>query len=400
MTSADNANKQEFAYNSIINITPRPEIVFVKGEGDWLYDQHGERYLDWVQGWAVNCLGHCPKSILDTITQQAKELLNCSPAFYNAPMLRLAHSLTEKSCADQVFFANSGAEANEGAIKLSRKWGKLHRNGAYEFITFQNSFHGRTLATMAATGKDAWQQLFPPAVPGFKKAIFNDVESVRQQIGDKTVAIMLELVQGEGGVIPADYDFVQALKNLAKENGLLLICDEIQTGIARTGTLFGYQHYDIEPDIITLGKGLGGGAPISALMAKEHVCCFEPGDQGGTFNGNPLMTAIGETVLNITSGEQFLANVDKQSNLFKENMQKLCDKYAGCSHRGQGLLLAMELPVNKAKDIAAKSLEQKFIINAPRENTLRFMPALNISDEAVEAGFIILDNILAEVLQA
>jgi acetylornithine/N-succinyldiaminopimelate aminotransferase len=400
MTSPDNTQELEFAYHSIINITPRPETVFVRGEGDWLYDQHGERYLDWIQGWAVNCLGHCPQPIVDTITEQAKQLLNCSPAFYNAPMLRLAQSLTEKSCSDQVFFANSGAEANEGAIKLSRKWGKLHRNGAYEFITFQNSFHGRTLATMAATGKDAWQQLFPPAVPGFKKAILNDIESVKQQIGDKTVAIMLELVQGEGGVIPADYDFVQNLQTVARENGLLLICDEIQTGIARTGTLFGYQHYDIEPDIITLGKGLGGGTPISALMAKEHVCCFEPGDQGGTFNGNPLMTAIGETVLNITSDEQFLANVEKQSTLFKANMQKLCDKYAGCSYRGQGLLLAMELPVDKAKYVVAKALEQKFIINAPRENTLRFMPALNISDEAIENGFSILDNILAEVLGA
>jgi len=388
----------ESDYSALMNITPRPETIFVRGEGDILFDQSGESYIDWVQGWAVNCLGHCPLEIVDTVTEQAKKLINCSPAFYNQPMMELASLLKENSCTDRVFFANSGAEANEGAIKLARKWGKLHSNGAYEIITFQNSFHGRTLATMAATGKDAWYNLFPPSIPGFKKAIYNDIDSVKTAISNNTVAIMLEPIQGEGGVISAQYDFIQGLQALAQEHSLLLIFDEVQTGIARTGKLFGYQHFGIEPDIITLGKGLGGGVPISALLAKEEVCCFEPGDQGGTFNGNPLMTAIAQTVFNITRTDEFLAAVEDKSARFKYHLEKLIKKYRGCSYRGHGLLLAMELPTPVAKEIVEKAYESKLIINAPRENILRFMPALNIRDSAIDLGFDIIDSVLADVL--
>ncbi|MFA7623695.1 MAG: aminotransferase class III-fold pyridoxal phosphate-dependent enzyme, partial [Pusillimonas sp.] len=228
-------------------MTARPELVFVRGQGSWLEDHNGKRYLDILQGWAVNCLGHCPPSVVEALNKQASTLINPSPAFYNQPSIDLAKRITGASCFDRVFFANSGAEANEGAIKLARKWGKLNRNGAYKIITFNHGFHGRTLATMSASGKPGWDTMFAPQVDGFPKAELNDIESVRALIDDKTVAVMLEPVQGEAGVIPASVEFMQALRALTREHGMLLIVDEVQTGIGRTGKLFAYQHSNIEP---------------------------------------------------------------------------------------------------------------------------------------------------------
>ena len=250
-----------------------------------------------MQGWAVNCLGHSPPVVAEALAAQAKLLLTPSPAFYNGPSLKLAQALVENSCFDQVFFANSGAEANEGAIKLARKYGAKYKNGAFEIITFEGGFHGRTLATMSASGKKAFEPLFEPKVSGFRKAKLNDLDSVKALISDNTVAVMLEPIQGEAGVWPATDQFLQELRALTKEHGLLLIVDEIQTGMGRTGKLFHYEHAGIEPDIMTLGKGIGGGVPLAALLATEHASCFEHGDQGGTFNGNPLMCAAGLAVL-------------------------------------------------------------------------------------------------------
>ncbi len=273
---------------SLMPIAPRPDLVFVRGAGAYLYDRQGRRYLDWVQGWAVNCLGHLPAAVTRALSDQAATLINPSPAFYNEPAIELAELLTRHSCFDRVFFGSSGAEANEGAIKLARKWGQLNRNGAFEIIGFANGFHGRTLATMSASGKPGWDKLFAPQVPGFPKAPLNDLDAVRALIGPRTVAVMLELIQGEAGVIPADVAFVKGLRELCDAHGLLLIVDEVQTGCGRTGTLFAHEQYGVEPDIMTLGKGLGGGVPLSALAAKESCCCFAPGDQGGTYCGNPL----------------------------------------------------------------------------------------------------------------
>src|SRR5882724_6628613 len=243
-------------FDALMEITARPPTVFVRGEGSFLWDDNGKRYLDFIQGWAVNCLGHSPPEIAEALTAQAKLLLTPSPAFYNAPSLKLAKALVDYSCFDQVFFASSGAEANEGAIKLARKYGALHRAGAYEIITFEGAFHGRTLATMSASGKKAFAPLFEPKVSGFPKAKLNDLESVKRLIGDKTVAVMLEPIQGEAGVWPAEDEFLCELRALTKDRGLLLIVDEIQSGMGRTGKLFHHQHAGIEPDIMTLGKGI------------------------------------------------------------------------------------------------------------------------------------------------
>ncbi len=289
--------KPPHPFDALMDITTRPPAVFVRGEGSFLWDNSGKRYLDFVQGWAVNCLGHSPPCVADALAAQAKLLLTPSPAFYNAPSLKLANALVANSCFDQVFFANSGAEANEGAIKLARKYGTLHRNGAHEIISFVGGFHGRTLATMSASGKKAFEPLFEPKVPGFRKAQLNDLDSVERLINNKTVAVMLEPIQGEAGVWPATDQFLQQLRALTKQHGLLLIVDEIQTGMGRTGKLFHYEHAGIEPDIMTLGKGIGGGVPLAALLATEQASCFEHGDQGGTFNGNPLMCAAGLAVL-------------------------------------------------------------------------------------------------------
>src|SRR3984893_17974114 len=284
-------------FDALMDITARPKIVFARGEGSWLWDDTGKRYLDFIQGWAVNCLGHSPPIVAEALSAQAKRLITPSPAYHNDKSLKLAKALVDQSCFDQVFFANSGAEANEGAIKLARRYGALHRGGAYEIITFDGGFHGRTLATMSASGKKAFEPLFEPKVPGFPKAQLNDLESVKRLITDKTVGVMLEPIQGEAGVWPATDPFLRELRELTSAHGLLLIVDEIQTGMGRTGKLFHYEHAGIEPDIMTLGKGIGGGVPLAALLATQAASCFAHGDQGGTFNGNPLMCAAGIAVL-------------------------------------------------------------------------------------------------------
>src|ERR1700747_2927325 len=241
-------------FDALMDITSRPQTVFVRGEGAYLWDDTAKRYLDFIQGWAVNCLGHAPSCVAEAVTEQAKLLITPSPAYYNAASLKLAKALVDASCFDQVFFANSGAEANEGAIKLARKYGARHKGGAFEIITFEGGFHGRTLATMSASGKKAFEPLFEPKVAGFKKARLNDLASVKKLINDKTVAVMLEPIQGEAGVWPATVQFLQELRALTQERGLLLIFDEIQTGMGRTGKLFHYEHTGITPAIMTPRK--------------------------------------------------------------------------------------------------------------------------------------------------
>lgn len=387
----------EFDTASLMYITNRPDLVFERGEGAWLYDHNGKRYLDFIQGWAVNCLGHCPAEITDALVKQARTLLNPSPAFYNGPMVELAGLLTANSVFDRVFFANTGAEANEGAIKLARKWGKLHRNGAYEIITFDHSFHGRTLATMSASGKAGWDVMYAPQVPGFPKADLNDIASVEALITDKTVAVMLEPVQGEGGVIPASPEFMQALRKLTRERGILLIVDEVQAGMGRTGTLFAYQQSGIEPDIMTLGKGIGGGVPLAALLATESVACFEPGEQGGTYNGNPLMAAVGVAVLRKLLSAGFMESVRARGEYLKQRLLELSEKHGLKGERGCGLLRALILDDDRGPAIVKAALEmdpQGLLLNAPRPNLLRFMPALNVSEGEIDQMIEALDVLL------
>jgi len=382
-------------YDALMDITARPNVVFVRGEGSWLWDDSGKRYLDFIQGWAVNCLGHAPPAIADALATQARRLLTPSPAYYNDMSLQLAKALIAHSCFDQVFFTNSGAEANEGAIKLARKFGALHRNGAHEIITFDGGFHGRTLATMSASGKKAFEPLFEPKVPGFPKAQLNDLASVQRLISDKTVAVMLEPIQGEAGVWVATDQFLQQLRALTKAHGLLLIVDEIQTGMGRTGKLFHYEHAGITPDIMTLGKGIGGGVPLAALLATEEAACFEHGDQGGTFNGNPLMCAAGLAVFDQVAKPEFLKSAAETGLFLESELQRISARHGLGDVRGRGLLLALDLKLPVAPAIVAQAFEQGLLLNAPRPDTLRFMPALNVTREEIGQMIEGLDAILA-----
>ncbi len=388
---------QDSSTDALMFITQRPDIVFERGQGSWLSDHTGRRYLDFIQGWAVNCLGHCPPEISETLAAQGKLLINPSPAFYNGPMIELAGLLTAHSCFDRVFFANTGAEANEGAIKLARKWGRLQRGGAHEIITFGHSFHGRTLATMSASGKAGWDTLYAPQVAGFPKAEYNNLDSVAALIGEQTVAVMLEPVQGEGGVIPAEIEFLQALRQLTQERGILLIVDEVQTGMGRTGKLFAYQHAGIEPDIMTLGKGIGGGVPLAALLAQEAICCFEPGDQGGTYNGNPLMTAVGAAVTRRLLADGFLDEVTALGEYLAQGLRDLAGKYGHVGERGSGLLRALILADERGPQIVQQALAMEphgLLLNSPRPNLLRFMPALNVSRDEIDEMLAALDTLL------
>ncbi len=368
----------------VMRITERPSPVMVKGAGSWLWDRDGKRYLDFVQGWAVNALGHSPRVVLHALSAQGERLINCSPAYYNEPMARLAALLAQASGLDQVFLCNSGAEANEGAIKLARKWGSRHRDGAYEIITMHGSFHGRTLATMAASGKPGWDDIFPPKVHGFRKVPLGDLGAVAAAISSRTVAVMLEPIQGEAGVYQAGDDYLRALSALTKQHGILLIADEIQTGIGRTGRFFGFQHAGITPDIVTVGKGLGAGVPLAALIASSPVSCFEYGDQGGTFNGNPLMAAVGCAVVETVARPEFLESVVSHGTYLMARLRALAAELGHGEVRGRGLLQALALKGKDAKKVSAAALDNGLLVNAPRPDSLRFMPALTVSRDEID----------------
>ncbi len=394
-----------FDTTALMNVAARPALVAVEGRGSWLMDQRGRRYLDFVQGWAVNALGHCPPQITAALAEQAQRLVNPSPAFFNDAALALAQRLAILSGLERVFLCSSGAEANEGAIKLARKWGqtqgaKRHRAGAFEIITFADGFHGRTLATMSASGKAGWDRLFEPKVPGFPKARLNDLASVQALISDRTVAVMLEPVQGEAGVIPAEPEFLRALRALCDAHDLLLILDEVQTGIGRTATLFAFEQAGIRPDILTLGKGLGGGVPLAALLARESVAAaFAHGDQGGTYCGNPLMAAVGSAVLDTVAQPAFLEQVRERAAQLHAVLQRVADRLGG-SARGAGLLRAVVLPRPIAPQVveAARMLPTTgLLINAPRPNVIRLMPALNVTAGEIETFAQLFDQALAAV---
>lgn len=393
----------QYNVNALMEITSRPDLVFVRGQGSWLEDHAGKRYLDFVQGWAVNTLGHSAPEMQKALLDQSKLLMNPSPAFYNLPSIELATRLTGASVFDRVFFANSGGEANEGAIKLARKWGQVNKKGAYKIITMNHGFHGRTLATMSASGKPGWDKMFAPQVEGFPKAEINDLESVRKLIDDQTVAIMLEPVQGEAGVIPATKEFMQGLRKLADEHKLLFIVDEVQTGMGRTGTLFAYQQSDVVPDIMTLAKGIGGGVPLAALLARQEVCVFSHGDQGGTYNGNPLMAAVGVAVFDALAAPGFMESVNARAKQLSEGLLALSAKYGMKGERGMGLLRALVMDrddgpaiVEAARDLSPNGL----LLNAPRGNLLRFMPALNVTAEEIDTMLTQLDGLIGWVRKA
>ena len=387
---------------ALMHVAQRPSAVFTHGRGSWLWDSEGRAYLDLVQGWAVNTFGHAPALIREALAEQAGRLLQAGPGLHNDRAIALAERLAALSGLDRCFFTTSGAEANEGAIKLARKFGQVHRGGAYEIITFDNSFHGRTLAAMSASGKPGFERLFEPKVPGFPKARLNDLASVSALIGPNTVGVMLEPVQGEAGVVEATPEFLRGLRRMCDELGLLLILDEVQTGVGRTGALWGHSAAGVKPDIMTLGKGLGGGVPIGALLAREPVCCFQPGDQGGTYTGNPLVCAVGLAVLQALTEPGFLSAVQQRGERLRHGLDALAQRIGGSTH-GRGLLLALQLPQADQAVQAADTLRERadghrpgLLVNAVRPQRLRFVPSLAITDDEIDLAL----QLLGETLTA
>ncbi|WP_299227974.1 aspartate aminotransferase family protein [Sulfurihydrogenibium sp.] len=371
----------------------RLPISYVKGEGCYLYDEDGKKYLDMLSGIAVNQLGYNHPKLTESICRQAKEIIHVSNLFYMKPQYEVAKILVENSCGDKVFFCNSGAEANEALIKLIRRYFYDKKENRYEIITFEGSFHGRTLATITATAQPKYQEGFQPLPEGFKYAKFNDIDSVKQLINNKTAAVLIELIQGEGGVNPADKEFIKELYSICRENGILFTVDEVQTGIGRTGKLFAYQHYDIEPDIISLAKGLGGGVPIGAIIAKDEIAkSFVPGTHASTFGGNYLATAAAKVVLEEILSDGFLDKVIENGEYLKERL-----KTFGYPVKGLGLMIGVDLPEEiSAKEIMKKALENGLIIGTAGKNTLRFVPPLIIQKDDIDLALNILEKILGE----
>jgi acetylornithine aminotransferase/acetylornithine/N-succinyldiaminopimelate aminotransferase len=380
----------------------RLPVVFEYGRQSTLYDKEGKAYTDFVAGIAVNVLGYGHPALVGAITSQAQKLIHCSNLFYIEAQAQLAKLLVENSCGDRVFFANSGAEANEGAIKLARKYFRDKGMNKYEIITAINSFHGRTLATLAATGQEKYQKPFVPMPAGFKSVPYNDLEALKNAITDSTCAVMIELIQGEGGVIEATYEYVKGLEQLCRERGILLILDEVQTGMGRTGKLFAYQHFDIQPDIITLAKGLGGGVPIGAIIAKESVAsAFEPGSHGSTFGGNPLACSAAIAVLTTLLNDGLIDRCAQLGDYFKQKLSSLKDRYHFIKGvRGKGLMLGMELdPSVPGKEIVNAALNQGYIINCAGHNTLRFVPPLVITRQEIDGLIDTLDKIFKGIME-
>ena len=387
------------AKNSILFTTNRPDIVMERGQGMLLWDTTGKSYLDFVGGWAVTSLGHSPEVIAEALAKQSRILVNASPSFYNSSMLKFAKLLTDISCFDRVFFASSGAEANESAIKLARKYGSLHRGGAFEIITTTNSFHGRTLATMSATGKKKWEALFEPKVPGFLHVPLNDAAALKAAVSGKTCAIMLEPVQGEGGVYAATSEYMQLLRQICSDNNILLIVDEVQTGLGRTGKMFGYEHYGIEPDVMTLAKGIGGGFPLSAMLAKEKFNVFAAGDQGGTYSGQPLAMEVGYAVVREIVEKNLTENAKCQGEYLTKKLQEIQTQFNLANIRGQGLLMAFDLPADKGSEIVAQCLQEGLLVNSPQPGMIRLMPPLIVTAADIDAMLAILTTVLARVLK-
>jgi acetylornithine/N-succinyldiaminopimelate aminotransferase len=376
----------------------RLPVVLVKGKGARVWDDKGKEYLDFVAGWAVNCLGHSHPVVVKALTEQAKNLIHTSNQFYTVPQLQLAELLMKHSCLNRVFFANSGLEANEGAVKLARRYGKLKLNGAYEVITTFGSFHGRSLAMTAATGQESFHTPYTPLPEGFINVKNNDIEAIKAATTSKTCAVMIELVQGESGVIVPDEYYPKKLREWCNQKGILLILDEIQTGIGRLGTLFGYQLYGIEPDIITLAKGLAGGVPIGALLSKESCSVFVPGDHGGTFCGNPLACAVGYAVLKYVVDNNVSGNVMTLGHYLMERLKKLKGKYSFITEvRGRGLLAAIEFNNEIAPEVLMACLDKGLLVNKPKPNMIRLMPPLIITRKDVDRAIDILDKVLSGI---
>ena len=381
-----------------MQVARRQPIVIVRGQGTRVWDEDGKEYLDFTSGWAVNSLGHSHPVQVKAIQEQAATLIQTSNQFFTVPQIELARLLVDNSCLDRVFFGNSGAEANEGAVKLARKYGRIHANGAYQVITALNSFHGRTLAMAAATGQPHYQEQWQPLSPGFVNVPYDDIDAIKEATNDETCAVMLEPVQGEGGVNVPSSDYLKQVREWCDENNLVMILDEVQTGLGRLGTLFGYEQFGVEPDVITLAKGLGGGVPIGAFLAKEKFCLLAPGDHGSTFGGNVLTCAGAAAVVDYVIKNDVSANVRAMGQRLNQGLENLKSRYPIITEvRGLGLLLAIQLNAEIAPQLVARSNEEGLLLNPLRPNAIRLMPPLNVTADEVDEALEKLEVALKEV---
>ncbi|HET9999994.1 MAG TPA: aspartate aminotransferase family protein [Ktedonobacteraceae bacterium] len=376
----------------------RQPVTFVKGQGARVWDSDGKVYLDLVAGIAVNVLGHCHPAIVKAVQEQVTQLVHVSNLYYNTRQIELAEQLGQLSNGMRSFFSNSGAEANEGAIKLARKFGRVHKNGAFEVISMERSFHGRTLATTAATGQAFYQATWVPIPEGFKQVPFNDLDALKAAISDNTVAVLLEAVQGEGGIWSGNPEYIKGVRQLCDERNLVMICDEVQAGMGRTGKFFSWEHFGIVPDIVTMAKGLAGGVPIGAMLTGPRTDLFEAGDHGTTFGGNPIACAAGVATIKTILDENLIENAANIGNYCRSKFEAFCQKYDFIdSPRGIGLMQAVNVKHGLAPVIVQQALEHGLLMNALGTNTLRIVPPLNMTKADVDEATELLDKALADV---
>jgi len=383
----------------VANTYARYPVLLVRGKGTRVWDLEGEEYLDFVSGLAVCNLGHCHPKVVKAVQDQAEKLIHVSNFYYIEPQIQLASLLCKRSFADKVFFCNSGAEANEGAMKLARKYAKEKMGkDRHEIITMERSFHGRTLATLTATGQEKFHKGYEPLMPGFKYVPFNDIGAVKNAIDSKTCAVMLEPIQGEGGVNCPSEGYLKALREICDKKGLLLIFDEVQVGMGRTGKLFAYEHDEVEPDMLTLAKSLAGGVPIGALLIKRGIAdSFKPGDHASTFGGNPLATAAGVAALTTILEEGMLENCQKMGDYFISQLEEIKKKFPFVKEvRGKGLILGMELKID-GSSIVKEMLKKKILINCTMGNVLRFLPPLIVTKEEIDRVIKTLEEVFQEL---
>jgi len=380
-----------------MNMFRRPPMTLVRGQGARVEDSEGKTYVDCVAGIAVDALGHGHPGLAEVIAEQAKSLIHVSNLYYTEPQINLAEMLVSASGLDKIFFVNSGAEANEGAIKLARKWGIQNRDGAYTILSTENSFHGRTMTTVAATGTPAYREPFGPPTPGFDFVAYNDFEALKEKVDAQTAAILLEPIQGEGGVNVPDDSYLQKVRELCDRENILLILDEVQTGCGRTGKMFAFEHYGIKPDIMTLAKGLGGGVPIGAVLANEKAAVFQPGDHGSTFGGNVLACAASAFVVDQILNQGVLETANARSEYMDKKIAELEDRSdLVIGQRGKGLLRAIILRDDIAADVVGKGISQGLLSNPVRPNAIRLMPPLTVTEEELDDAFGIIETVLQE----
>ena len=383
----------------LMNTYSRFPATFVYGKGSWIYDEKGNAYLDFTSGIAVNVLGHSHPRLVEAIKDQAEKLIHCSNLFWNRPQMELAELLSKNTFGGKVFFANTGTEANEAAIKIARKYGKKKSEKKYKILSAHNSFHGRTLGSLTATGQPKYQKPFEPLVPGFEYFEFNNIEDLRKKMSEDVCAVFLEPIQGESGIVPATKEFLEGARKLCDEYDALLVFDEVQCGMGRTGKLFAYQKYGVVPDVLTTAKGLGGGVPIGAVIVNERADVLEPGDHGTTFGGNPLACRAGVTVIKELTKEGFLEEVEEKGNYLMKKLQEMKEEFDLVADvRGMGLMIGIQFKeeVNN-REIATKCFENKLLVVPAGNNTVRFLPPLTVEYGEIDLAVETLKKVLREI---